>query len=235
MAKNRTMRVAVLMLALTLITSCFVGGTFAKYVTEGTASDSARVAKWGVAVFANENGSVFANEYDASGDATGIVVKADEKVVAPGTSSDEVNNTLYFGVTGTPEVATKITTEFTGKDIYVGDYHPLTFTLSILDNNAEIADPAAADWSQATTVTGTFAEIQTAISNYASFNCAAGETLDALFKIEWKWAFEQTDEGGNSMNANDTLLGDIAAGATTTVENNIALSYSVKVIVEQVN
>ena len=32
MKKNRTMRVAALLLALTLMTSCFVGGTFAKYM-----------------------------------------------------------------------------------------------------------------------------------------------------------------------------------------------------------
>ena len=44
--KNRTLRAAVLMLALVLITSCFVGGTFAKYVTSGEAGDNARVAKW---------------------------------------------------------------------------------------------------------------------------------------------------------------------------------------------
>ena len=43
--KNRTLRAAVLMLALVLITSCFVGGTFAKYVTSGDAGDNARVAK----------------------------------------------------------------------------------------------------------------------------------------------------------------------------------------------
>ena len=42
--KNWTLRAAVLMLALVLITSCFVGGTFAKYVTSGSGTDSARVA-----------------------------------------------------------------------------------------------------------------------------------------------------------------------------------------------
>lgn len=44
------MRVAGLLLALVLVTSCFVGGTFAKYVTSGHGNDSARAAKWGVVV-----------------------------------------------------------------------------------------------------------------------------------------------------------------------------------------
>ena len=48
MKKNWTMRVALLIVALTLITSCFVGGTFAKYVTGASYEDTARVAKFGV-------------------------------------------------------------------------------------------------------------------------------------------------------------------------------------------
>ena len=59
--KNWTMRAAVLMLVLVLITSCFVGGTFAKYVTSGSGTDSARVAKFGVTVTAS--GDLFAKEY----------------------------------------------------------------------------------------------------------------------------------------------------------------------------
>lgn len=46
MRKNRTMRLAALLLALTLITSCFVGGTFAKYTSTATGSDTATVAAW---------------------------------------------------------------------------------------------------------------------------------------------------------------------------------------------
>ena len=51
---NRTMRAAVLLLALVLITSCFVGGTFAKYVTSGDAADLARVAKWGCLLYTSD-------------------------------------------------------------------------------------------------------------------------------------------------------------------------------------
>ena len=64
--KNWTLRAAVLMLALVLITSCFVGGTFAKYVTGGSGTDSARVAKFGVTVTAN--GTMFSKEYHRNSD-----------------------------------------------------------------------------------------------------------------------------------------------------------------------
>lgn len=230
MRKNRTMRAAILVIALVLITSCFVGGTFAKYVTEGTANDSARVAKWGVEISATENGSVFANEYQTSVEGqTGLVVEATEKVVAPGTSSEEAGNTLIFQISGKPEVATKVTTTFTGTDVYVGDYHPIVFTLSVIDNNAEI-NPETVDWNTATTVTGTLEEIEAAIeAAYGEFTAEAGDTLDAMFKIDWEWAYDNGDD------VNDTLLGDLAAGTATAEEGtyNTALSYGVTVTITQ--
>ena len=50
MKKNKFMRLASVMLMLCLITTCAISGTFAKYTTSGTATDTARVAKWGVGV-----------------------------------------------------------------------------------------------------------------------------------------------------------------------------------------
>ena len=48
--KTGTLRVAGGLLVLVMITSCFVGSTFAKYTVGGTGSDTARVAKFGVEV-----------------------------------------------------------------------------------------------------------------------------------------------------------------------------------------
>ena len=123
MKKNWTMRVALLMLALTLITSCFVSGTYAKYVTSGTAYDTARVAKFGVQVTAT--GSAFGEHYfdvnqaapnnisatyaagtnSVLSDGTGTVTK----LVAPGTHDDICIITL----TGTPEVDVRVSVEST--------------------------------------------------------------------------------------------------------------------------
>ena len=102
------MRVAGLLLALVLVTSCFVGGTFAKYVTSGEGADSARVAKFGVKITAN--GTMFAKEYatddeSVSGTIAKSVVSSDtSKLVAPGTKGNMVSMTL----TGTPEVAVRV-------------------------------------------------------------------------------------------------------------------------------
>ncbi len=135
MKKNWTMRVALLVVALTLITSCFVGGTFAKYVTGASYEDTARVAKFGVLL--SIEGEGFATKY-ATDDTTytgAYTVEATDKVVAPGTpaglktetSETEVsqgdkreaeaaeNKALTFGISGTPEVAVRINIEF-GED-----------------------------------------------------------------------------------------------------------------------
>lgn len=50
MKKNRMLRMASALLILTLLTTSVIGGTFAKYVSEGSVSDTARVAKWGVEI-----------------------------------------------------------------------------------------------------------------------------------------------------------------------------------------
>ena len=103
--KNVTLRAAAVLFALALITSCFVGGTFAKYVTNGTGTDTARVAKFGVTVTAN--GTMFAEKYDTDKEAktvvssrVGVAEGKKDNVVAPGTSGKMVSMKL----SGQPEV-----------------------------------------------------------------------------------------------------------------------------------
>ena len=100
MKKNRFLKVACAMVILCLITTCAVSTTFAKYTTGGSASDEARVAKWGVKL-SMVGDTIFANQYE---DVTnGITVEATTDVVAPGTSSSEANAApAVFAITGTP-------------------------------------------------------------------------------------------------------------------------------------
>ncbi len=120
MKKNWTMKVAALMLALTMITACFVGSTFAKYVTKAEGQDNARVAKWGVLV--TVAGNAFGTQYAATdekylgeGGQYSVVASNGEQVVAPGTNSTQVGQNLVATVKGTPEVATRYTLE--GKNV----------------------------------------------------------------------------------------------------------------------
>jgi len=121
MKKNKMMRIASVLLVMTLLSTCAISGTFAKYVTKASGEDSARVAKWGV-VIGLEAGDAFATQYkthDTTYKGAYSVVSADQKkVVAPGTSSEDLGTTIKATVKGTPEVATRYKLEITGiKDV----------------------------------------------------------------------------------------------------------------------
>ena len=196
MKKTKFMRAALLLLVLTLITSCFVGGTFAKYTTSANGSDTARVAKWGVTVA--PEGATFKNMYDNDTSAT-VVGESSAKVVAPGTKGDMVKMTL----TGTPEVAVRVSyegkVELTGWTVTSGFYCPL-----IIKINGTVVDT-----SKATDASSFAGAINNAIKGYSNDYAAgtdlSGKGADSL-AITWEWPFS-TD--GND--AKDTELGDAAA------------------------
>lgn len=152
MKKNRMMRLASVLLVLTLLTSSMISGTFAKYVSADEDSDTARVAKWGVT--ASISGSLFGkscehvtedggNEISASAtDMTVAVADSDESmIVAPGTQNTDG---LILSVTGMPEVANivSVTTgdpDAAGKpvDIYLkdGTYATLVKVEGVTESN----------------------------------------------------------------------------------------------------
>ncbi len=112
MKKNKALRAASALLVLTLLTTSIIGGTFAKYTTSDSATDTARVAKFGVLV--TVSGSLFADSYKeepvTDNSATVIAYNrsaaADgDDVVAPGTEND---TGITFGLSGTPEVSTEV-------------------------------------------------------------------------------------------------------------------------------
>lgn len=136
MKKNKMCRMASALLILVLLTTSIVGSTFAKYTTTGSVSDTARVAKWGVAV--TTSGSLYSNAYAANAKTDGTAdlptawtanpasdaitvaaVAETDDIVAPGTKS--FGDGLNFGITGKPEVAVTVTTTIKTEDIYLED------------------------------------------------------------------------------------------------------------------
>lgn len=234
---NKTMRVAGGLLIATLLSTSIVSGTFAKYVTTGSASDSARVAKFGVVVKAE--GTLFSTTYlSKSGgntpggeETTGLTVKSSDtkKVVAPGTKSDSTG--LSFGVTGTPEVDVAIsfsvdesasdvwlsagtyadmtTNKRTASDVFAttSTYYPIVYTMTYTSNGEE------------KTVKGSLNDVVSGLNTafkdktYKA-NTDLSTTEISSFNLTWEWAFETEGENsGTTMNRADTLLGDLAADA----------------------
>lgn len=224
MRKNWTLRAGVLMLALTLITSCFVGGTFAKYTTAGEGTDLARVAKFGVEV--TSTGNMFEKIYAADDESYKLAaetVVSTEDVVAPGTKGEMVG----FTITGTPEVAVRITYEATTVDF--GDnwvdadgnyYCPIEVTIgnaTLKGNNYQSIDVFEN-------------EIKRLVAE-CKRDLAAGTDLSTLdttetLDISWNWPFYVSDEN----DIKDTYLGDQAA-----YDNAATIKIAVEATVTQID
>ena len=237
MKKNILMRIGSTALVLTMMTSYIITGTYAKYASQNTKNDTARVAKFGVNIAAN--GSLFGNQYvnEAGGNglgSTNLTVSSSEKVVAPGTQN---TTGITFKVSGTPEVNVSISiranstskvflkqksafypntvTENSTTDKFnvTADYYPILYTLK----------------KGSTAVTGatdvTFDVLAKKLE--ATTTYTAGTTINETYNITWKWNFNGSVGLGDEVTKKDTLLGDIAAagGATaSTTIDNVALT-----------
>ncbi|MBQ3571327.1 MAG: hypothetical protein IJA15_00710, partial [Clostridia bacterium] len=151
MKKNKSLRLASVLLMLCLITTCAVSGTFAKYTTSATATENARVAKWGIEMEAGA--SAFSDTYNAD-----KVKSNGDKVVAPNS-----NGSNTYEVSGTPEVAYEITFDYDDlQEVYLnagtynysgtnvtyeskevtenvpatGKYYPIKYTVTLKSTNA---------------------------------------------------------------------------------------------------
>ena len=256
MKKNVMMRVASLMLVMVLMTSSVISGTFAKYVTEGSASDSARVAKWGVE-FDNDS-DLFEEEYAYDNQSSShfaswvysVESEGVDDVVAPGTTGNAYNLTT----TGTPEVSyivefkvedATLETVYLKKDASgaaLGDtYYPVQFALSIGGNSVAIAGGDAAALKAAIEGVANFYEVDTntyycRTSKTGSW-IACGNTAPVV-NLSWNWEFFVDNE----TDALDTVLGNLAADSTwydaegfVTADYNLDVSVTVNATATQID
>ncbi len=254
MKKNTMMRVASALLVAVLLTTCAISGTFAKYVTSDSATDSARVAKFGVTVEVNGD-DAFATSYKTNNDTYNASMEysvvADANVVAPGTAME---NALTFTIAGTPEVAVEVAFEVTDiKDVKLpaGTYldwrkadndaddvnydkdndDSEKFTLD-KDYHPIVWTLTVSDEGENNVIKkGTLAEIQTAINAYivAKPNYEANTKLDETYTLSWAWAFEQNQDEA------DTYLGNVAAGKITDSNCSTTVSFDFSITVTQVD
>lgn len=237
-------KVTAVLAVLALGTSCFVGGTFAKYTTSGVGRDTARVAKFGVKVTADD-ATMFSNQYasDTNTYKTDTVISTGavsgvEKVVAPGTSG-----TLSgVSVSGKPEVAVKVSCEVTTVDLSgwaakasedgnLSLYFPIVFYV----DDAEVT----VDTTGVTTTSAYALALKTALNDALAnaaqktypANTEFGDGADGTTKVDvptisWKWPFEKNAAN----NALDTYLGDQAADS-----NPSTIKIGMTVTVDQID
>ncbi len=223
MKKNIMMRLSALLLVAVLLTTCVISGTFAKYTTADSATDTARVAKWGVSVTVTGNdafGELYDDEINVAGTKV-VSVKAtdddvEQNVVAPGT-----RGTLgSVVISGTPEVmvdvAVSLDIELEGWEIDGVYYCPLqitkgTTTLSGLDYLDADAFEAAIE----------------ALVNKTGDNVAANTDLGTTYDVvlNWEWLFETGADAAEKAanNIKDTKLANLATAPTITTTWNASV------------
>lgn len=245
MKKNRMMRLASMLLVAVLVTTSTISGTFAKYVTSNSATDVARVAKFGVEV--KSSGYLFDKMYKDS-KVTDVALSTvfsstSEKVVAPGTNN--ADDPLTFMVTGTPEVDVNVKVEVSGgNEIFLkkgehpnmttgvvgdkmnmtallDDYYPVVFTLK---QTNELGTKVT---------TGKLSDIMTELNNLDQDYTAGANLADKVGGLEltWAWKFQETTGGPDAYDIYDqcdTLLGDLAAGTAEAVDNVNAADYNLE-------
>lgn len=211
MKKSKSMRIASLLLVLVLVTTCFVGTTFAKYTSSATGSDSATVAKWSVKVNDTEiavspaatvNFDLFSTTTfkDSDGTSAESDVKnlyTDKLVIAPGTSG---SFNLFVKNESEVNLTYDVTFTQTQSNVPEGKPIPIKFYKTYDEQ------------------TKTFSNEITVASDGTTYTLVDDEGLGyqnvtgITTTVYWQWAYSTGEDG----DATDTALG-IEAQDTTAV------------------
>lgn len=203
--------IIVLLLVLTSIL-CFGGYTLSKYVTSGSKTGTAQVAKWGYTVELDGN-NLFGKNYKFDGvvskttaDSDSLTVKAsgDYSVIAPGTTGSltfkikgqaEVRALIAMGIHPHNDVILKMK-KTSGEEI---EYKPVKWTLK---KNGVIA----AENTSLVAVASTFHS-----DSSLGVKAPGFELPETTYELIWTWAFEGTETfSGVTADELDTILGRCA-------------------------
>lgn len=243
MRKNRMMRTASGLLVAVLLTTSVISGTFAKYTTKGSVNDTARVAKFGVAIATS--GSLYSDTYYANlvtasnvpapttwavnpdySNGSGISVNADTantNIVAPGTES--YGNGLSFGVTGRPEVAVEIKTSITAEDIFLAkDYsYGVMVPATVNADNFEglVAGSKLYEKDSSDIFTQATSSSYDGLKDYYLLTDETGMVSDNYFPVEYDLRGSTTAAAATAQEIAKKIAQVVKSGANATTTNGI--------------
>lgn len=204
MRKIRNIFVVALVL-LTVISMGNVAGTYAKYTSTETDTDTARVAKWDVKI--GDNPTFAFNLFDTikdtkDGNAEGDVKDGGttEHIIAPGTMGE-----FSIDITNNSEVNANLVASFEETN---ASNIPLEYRLTYTPNGgtAEVGD-----WKSSV------ADLELPTIAYLPFT----GTNKGTIKIEWRWAFEGKDSANYTSTQTDTTdtgFGEAETPATVSIK-----------------
>lgn len=234
MKKNVMMRAASALLVAVLLTTCTISGTFAKYTTSTTGTDSARVAYWGFDQAAELTINLFDKEYDAS--KADKSVNGAEKVIAPGTEKSTEFAFSYANNTGksitAPEVDYTFSVSTAGSQCAIS-IQKNTNIKWYLDDELAPAYVSTGEEADTSYDEGSWNALLKAIEALDGDKTKydAGKLPEAFYgtpsdtnkkhTIGWKWAFDTEDDTSttekNEMKDQDAT--DTAMGNADTLDN----------------
>lgn len=192
MRKNRMMRLASALLILTMVTTCAISGTFAKYTSEKTASDSARVAKWSFTVNGTDIATtdmtfdLFNTVKDTKdGNTEGDISATDGTIIAPGTKGS-------FDIVLTN--ASEVTAEY-----------KIDYTVTNANNIPVQFSTDGTNWEDSIDELDVTTPVTVAI----------GATAPTV-TVHWMWAFEGNDSVDTTLGTGGTATVKVDAKITAT-------------------
>lgn len=198
MEKNKTMKMILITLLIAMIALVLVLGTYAKYTSSASGSDTARVAKWSFIVGGNDivaentfTFDLFKTIKDTDGkDETDVISANADRVIAPGTS-------------GSFDLVLENKSETSAK-------YSVTYTVTNTESIPVQFSVNGTDWKD----------------NIEDLNISTNDTdtkLDAnngtkTITIQWRWAYENTKENATTEEKKATDEKDMALGKAGTAK-----------------
>lgn len=199
MKKNHAARLGALALALTLVSTCLMGGTLAKYTTTVTGTATATVAKWSFK--ANEQTATI-NEIKLGDTLSYNEKDINKNVIAPGT---EGSFDIKLDGTGS-EVGIDYAIEI-AKGTAMGD--------SKLPSNLVFSTNMISGDNKGKPLTALSTESNSPLKGTINYNDGSKKKTITIY---WKWPYD-TDTGTTNNDTNDTTdsgIGNITLDITVT-------------------
>jgi len=197
--------------ALTVASSCIVGGTLAKYTTTVAGTGSAIVAKWAPSFKAGTNGGAFRDSINVKLTDTSLNSKVADDKIAPGTDGS-------FSV----EVSRGANTE-------VG----FTYSVSISDLNNRPANLMFYKDSGFTTPLTESGGVYALTSGDAHIMPTGTPDKDTL-TVYWKWPYEVDTEASSAAESRDAADSEVGNKATAS-EAAATMTFKVNCTATQMN
>ena len=201
MKKNHAARLGALALALTLVSTCLMGGTLAKYTTTGTGTATATVAKW---VFNANNAAADTKKFENInlGDTLNYkVTDIKTGVIAPGTEGKfdiELNGTgSKVGIDYTIEI-TKAAITMQNKE---------------LPSNLVFSTKEIKEGNTGNSLDKLSSESGSLLSGTIDYK---DSKMEKTITIYWKWPYATSTEGADIKDTNDSGIENITLDITVT-------------------